>query len=349
VRIHNPKLHLYGSMNSVLITGASGFIGGHLAEALTRRGVHVRCLVRSTSRLERLEPLGAELVVGDVTDPQSLRAAVAGVDTVFHLAGLTCALRRKDLFRVNAQGPEHVARVCAACASPPVHVLVSSIAASGPGLHGGPRVEADRPAPVSYYGRSKLAGELAARSWADRVPTTVVRPGVVFGEYDPGMLPVLKTLRRARLHLNAGLLSPRLSCIYAADLVEILIRAAEQGERLPAHGMDGQGTYFGVSPEYPTYSQLGRMLINDPTERRQAVTLYIPSLIAWMIAGVYEAINYWRGRPDLLNTDKIREALVYSWVCSSDKVRDQLRFRPAQPLAEQLLATARWYREHGWL
>ena len=89
-------------MRRSLVTGSSGFIGSHLVEALRSRGEKVRCLVRGTSRREILERLGVEFAEGDVTRPETLAAAVQGVDVVYNLAGLTCALRAED----------HRARAC---------------------------------------------------------------------------------------------------------------------------------------------------------------------------------------------------------------------------------------------
>jgi dihydroflavonol-4-reductase len=331
-------------LQRALVTGASGFIGGHLTRALVDRGVHVRCLVRPTSNVQRLQLLDIELVQGQVHDLDSVTAALRGVDVVFNLAGLTCALRREELFRVNGEGPATIAAACLGQPTPPLHLLVSSIAASGPAQRGLPRTEQCQPRPVSHYGRSKLAGEDAVRASAADIPATIVRPGIVFGEHDPGMEPLLKTLYRLRLHLNAGLLSPRMSFISVHDLVDVLIRAAERGERLPADAAahySGQGVYFGVVPEYPTYAELGTMLAAGLHEDGRHWTLRIPSPLAWIFAGAHEAVSRLRRQPDIFNTDKIREALVASWVCSAEKTMRQLEFAPSAPLAQQLAETAR--------
>src|SRR4051812_4649385 len=117
-------------MVRALVTGATGFIGGHLVERLARDGAEVRCLVRSRRRATPALRLGASLVVGDVTDPQSLAAAVAGVDVVYHLAGATLAFGAADFRRVNAGGTANLAAACARLATPPVFVYVSSLAAA---------------------------------------------------------------------------------------------------------------------------------------------------------------------------------------------------------------------------
>ena len=149
-------------MGKALVTGASGFIGGQLVRELLARGHDVVGLVRRTAAAEPLQSLGARIVAGDVTVPESLAEAVADVDTVYHLAGAIRARNAADFLRVNANGVSNMLRACRRRISPPTVVLVSSLAAAGPST-GRPRSEEDRATPVSHYGRSKLAGESAAR------------------------------------------------------------------------------------------------------------------------------------------------------------------------------------------
>jgi len=340
-------------MNTVLITGGSGFIGGHLAERLSALGVRTKCLVRASSSRKRLEPCGVECVAGDTTDPDTLRTAMAGVDVVFNLAGLRFALRREDLFRVNGEGPGNVSAACQSLSSPPVHVLVSSIAAAGPATATSILMESDEPRPVSQYGRSKLAGEQATRRFAGSVPTTIIRPGVVFGEYDPGMVVVAKSIRHVGIHLNAGFRSPRLAIIHARDLVEILLAAASSGERLPADpntNTPGMGIYFAACPEHPTYSELGRIMAPELMKNGSGPwNIYVPGSLAYLMGAFNEAVCWFRGKADILSRDKVREGLVASWACSCEKVTKQFGWQPAAALSDQLRATARWYVEQGWI
>src|SRR5262245_13144121 len=119
-------------MVRVLVTGASGFIGQKLIEELLARDEQVSCLVRRTSHTEPLTRLGAQLVYGDVRDPDSVRAAVDGVQMVYHLAGVTRAFRSSEMMETNAEGLRSVAAACAAQRNPPVLLSVSSLAAAGP-------------------------------------------------------------------------------------------------------------------------------------------------------------------------------------------------------------------------
>ncbi|GIW91150.1 MAG: epimerase [Pirellulaceae bacterium] len=339
-------------MPTALVTGATGFIGGHLARHLVERGYRVRCLVRSRLRCGRLEPLGVELSIGDVTDPAGVAAAVEGMDVVFNLAGLTCALSWQQMADVNIRGPAIVAEACAHSSRPPLHILVSSLSAAGPAPLDGCLAETDPPQPISQYGRSKLGGEHEALRYADRVPTTIVRPGVVFGPYDPGMRPVVQSIWRWRLHLNPGSHSPRLSLIHVDDLCRVIIAAAEKGERAPSSSQrPGEGIYFAVGhPQYPTYVELGQMIATGLFDGRRTVrVIRVPTRLAWLIGWTNEGLSRVRRRPDLLNRDKIREGTAPSWVCSGEKIRQQFSFQPAAPLEQQLHEVARWYVEAGWV
>jgi nucleoside-diphosphate-sugar epimerase len=133
-----------------LVTGATGFIGSHLVEALLQKGVQVRCLVRKTSDLSWLKNLPIEVFRGNCNDKASLEEAVKGVDQVFHLAGVTKAVEEKTYFEVNALGTENLIHACLEN-NPRLQkfVYVSSQAAAGPCQNGGKKRESDRCEPVS--------------------------------------------------------------------------------------------------------------------------------------------------------------------------------------------------------
>jgi nucleoside-diphosphate-sugar epimerase len=116
------------------------------------------------------------------------------VVAVYHLAGLVKAIQVRQLYQVNCQGVANVARACAAQITPPTLLVISSLAAMGPSSPQRPRLESDPPAPVSHYGRSKLAGEQAARQWARDAPITILRPPVVFGERDPATYEIFRPI-----------------------------------------------------------------------------------------------------------------------------------------------------------
>ncbi len=340
-------------MLRVLVTGASGFIGSHLVEALVARGDDVTALVREASAIDRLRSLGVALAFGDVTDPAGLRRAVAGQSVVYHLAGLTKTLRTRRFYEVNESGVRNAALACAEQPDPPMLVAVSSLAAAGPSPPRRLRAEGDPAHPVSHYGRSKRAGEKAAEEFADRVPITIVRPPIVFGERDTATLQMFRAVARSRVHLVPGYAPHRFSTIHADDLAALLILAAERGSRLPPRGSNGAhanapGYYFAACDEHPSYYRLGRM-IGEALGRRHTLTIPFAKPVVWTVGGVGQLIGNLRGRPLVMNVDKAREATAGSWACSPQKAHRELGFAVGAPLADRLRQSADWYREQGWL
>ena len=321
-----------------LVTGATGFIGGHLVDGLLAAGRPVRALVRSRARARPLAERGVELVEGDLADVGALREACAEVGEVYHLAAMLRAPWRADFEEVNALGCGNVAAACAAQPEPPVLVLVSSLAAAGPG----PRERDERrPArPVSRYGAAKLAGERAAA--AEGVPLTVVRPPMVLGPGDRSSLRLFRMV--ARGDVVAPGRAP-LALVDVRDLSALLIAAGERGERL--EGSEGKGVYYAAYPEAFSLAELGRR-IAVALGRRPPRAWRIPLPLTWLAAGGGELYGRLRDRPTLLNLDKARELAGGAWCCSAEKAREQLGFRHA-PLDQRLRETVDWYRAEGWL
>lgn len=339
-------------MARVLVTGATGFIGQHLVRRLVERGDRVRCLVR---KLERGRPLVAdslasqvELALGDIQVRESLDGAVAGVETVYHLAGATLPTQRKTFRLVNSQGTRNLAEACARCSPPPTFIYISSLAAAGPSHHC-PRQEKDPPCPVSEYGRSKLGGEQSLRTLAGRLPVTILRPPCVFGPGERFLLKLLQQLRWG-ITLRPGHRCFRLSWIYVADLVEAMILAAERGQRLLPDAVphDETGVYFVAIDETCTVTEFAALL-GEMLDRRNRWDICVPSLLCWLGAYVNDSRTRLFGRTFWLNSDKLREALAGSWICDAGKAKRELGFVCRTDLATGLRATVRWYRDHGWL
>lgn len=339
-------------LRTVLVTGARGFIGVAMVEHLLKQNVHVRCLLRNKDEPGDLRSLDVECVEGNIRNYQSMVPAVEGSDVVIHLAGLVSALKPQEMMRTNRCGTANVAKACAMASSNPIHVLVSSIAASGAAERGGVRTENDPPAPVSIYGRSKLAGEKAAAKWSSIVPTTIVRPGIVFGERNREMLPMFYSIDRFHLHPHPNLHSMPLSVIYVHDLAELIWQAALRGERIqPAATTKeerAKGIYFACAEEHPSYANFGR-LVGSALDREPVIVVPLIRPLPWIVGTVNEWISRVRNKSHSLNSDKIREASVSSWACSPERARTVLGFDTHRPLLNQLRETANWYREHRWL
>jgi nucleoside-diphosphate-sugar epimerase len=322
---------------TALITGASGFVGGHLAERLAGDGWQVRAMVRATSDTARLRALGAELHTGGLDDVDALADAASGADAVFHLAALTTAPDEATFRRVNAEGTRNVARAVArAEARPRRLVYLSSYAACGPAVDGRPRRVDDPPAPLTAYGRTKLEGEAAAREAEGAgVELVVLRAPAVYGPGDRAFLPVYRLARFALAPVPTGP-ERRVHVIYVHDLVTALANAAA----VPP------GTYAVAEPvahPYPALlDQIGRAVRGGAPFH-----LPIPAGVLRAAGSLAERFGGWVGGTGVFSREKADEMLAEAWVCDLAGSHDLLP--AATPLARGTDETARWYRTQGWL
>jgi len=325
----------------ILVTGATGFVGRHVADELARTGRRVRCLVRPATDASELERAGYAIVRGEVLDQGSLDAAVRGADAVVHVAGLIAARSFREMRRVNEEGVGRLAAACSRAPAPPRRfVLISSLAAAGPSRRGRPVREEDPPRPVSRYGVTKLLGErAAARTLPASIPLTVIRPPAVYGPFDRGIHGFFDAAARGVL-LRVGTRPRRVSIVHGADLAAG-IRLALDADRAAGR------TYFVADPAPYAIDDLIARIAAAVGGRTRRVRVPDPVLRA---AGVLaEEIARWRGATPLFSRDKAREFLAEGWVCDPRRAMDELGWRPARTLDEGLAATARWYRERGWI
>lgn len=333
-------------MASILVTGATGFIGRQLVWTLLAEGHRVSALVRDPTRAQDLLPAQVELRVGDVLDRESLKRAVQDVEQVHHLASLLKMPWHPDFGTVNAEGTRRVAEASAGAANPPRLVVVSSLAAAGPSLEGQPRDEATPAAPISRYGRVKLDAEEAALGFADRLPITIVRPPMVYGPHDRSALSLYRTASRG-LHFVPTWSLSRVSMIHVEDLTRALSVIGARGEVFQPGGAVGHGVYYVAHQDRPLYGELGAMIAEAMNWRAPHV-VRLPFPLTWLAALGSELLARLRDRPTLLNLDKAKEARAGSWTCSAEKLQRELGFEP-EAVTTRLASTGAWYTEQGWL
>jgi nucleoside-diphosphate-sugar epimerase len=312
----------------VLLTGATGFVGGHVARVLVEAGYEVVCGVRAASDLRWISGLDVERVPLDLGGrPEDLSRAVQNAGMIVHAAGITRARRAADYYSVNAGGTDKLA-AAALAAGVRRFVLISSLAARGPDGCAGP---------ASAYGRSKLEAEARLRSLDDRMEAVVLRPAAVYGPRDTDLLPLFRMARAGWLPVppGAGSLQP----VYAEDVARAVLAAARQPASFGPFPVAESGRYAWKDVAAGLEKALGR------TVR----TVRLPAT-AFILAG---RTAEWAARPfsavPIFDERRARDLAVHTWTCDTSLTERALGWRSEVPLPEGLGRTARWYRRAGWL
>ncbi|WP_306549730.1 NAD(P)-dependent oxidoreductase [Desulfobulbus sp.] len=322
------------------VTGATGFIGSHLVEALVQQGAQVRCLVRNTSPLGWMKDLPVEFVVGDCRDQQSLRQAVQDVDLVFHLAGATMAVKEQTFFEVNGLGTQNLVQACIENKTRlKKFIYLSSQAAAGPCLSDGKKQESDPCEPVSPYGKSKLLGEQLALSQAHELPLLILRPCAVYGPRDKGFLTVFKCLSKNIKPCLADH-DQYISMCYVEDLVRAMLLAAGTPTE--------SGEIFFVSDGHDYRMEEIGDIFEQALEKR-ALKLRLPQQLLPGVGFIAECFAKVTGKPSIMSRGKVREIRCKNWLCDITKARVILGFEPRIALARGSALTAAWYRKENWL
>ncbi len=324
----------------VLVTGANGFVGSHLVEALLAAGYRVRCLVRRTSDLTFIRDLPVEWAYGDVARGEGLEAACDGVDAVCHFAGATKARDRETYFRVNAEGTRHLLAACER-AAPQMRrfIYASSIAAAGPSPDNHPIDESFPPQPLTHYGRSKLQGEQFCHEYANRLPVVILRPSAVYGPRERDIYFYFQMVNRG-VKLLPGSGGPRLSFIFVHDLVSLVLRVLEDDRAV------GQ-TYFVAGGQDCDLQEVSDFVAAALSKR--TVRIVLPGWLLPLFAALAGLPARLTGQPALLNDQKLIELRQRYWTCSAEKARRELGFEAQYSLETGVRLTAQWYRENGWL
>lgn len=325
---------------NVLLTGASGFVGSHILDHLRTADIPVRLLLRTSSDTTFIRDHlpHAETVRASFEDPAALRRALAGITHVIHCAGATKALTPAGLYTANQLATRHLVTAANDAGSVTRFILVSSLAAGGPGTRRNPRQEDAPPEPVSEYGRSKLAGELEVRSGC-RMDSVILRPSAVYGPRDREFLALFRAAR-AGFSPRFGGGRQELSLVAAPDLAAVVVLA------LTAPGVAGL-TLNVAGSEAVTAAELASFVAS--LSGRRTLPLPLPLAALGVVCGLASAWARLSGRATILAHGKVGELRAPGWVADVTRLRSALGPVCLTPLTDGLAATGRWYREAGWL
>ena len=311
-------------MATALVTGATGFVGSHVADVLLEKGWRVLATVRSRSNLRWLEGKPIERI-DDAASP------LPACDVVFHVAGVI----RADTYPEYLAGNRDLAVRVFESARTQRFVHVSSLAVAGPG----DRVDEETPcSPISLYGKSKWEGESEVWKRRDRTAVTVIRPPVVYGPRDFGLYDMYRTVAKGLRPEIGG--RKLISIIHARDLAEGIVRAGEAPEGA------NQRFYLANGETVEVSTLLG--IIQQALGSR-AVRIGIPDRVVRFLGAVVEDVAQLAGKRSMFGRDKALEMTQKAWGCSPAKAERLLQWKARIPLEQGMKETADWYKSQGLL
>jgi nucleoside-diphosphate-sugar epimerase len=323
-----------------LITGATGFIGKHLARTLAEQGRDVRCLVRKTSDTRYLKKLGVELFYGDLLNKDSLKNLVKGVTIVHHLAGEVYSPRNSNYFKINVEGtgnlldaclPENIERF----------IFLSSIQATGPSQKQGILLNEQSPCkPITSYGKSKLEAErlIYKRNKADAFPAVIIRAPMVYG---PGSLKCRSAALFQRINEGKFRLIGKddhlISTCYLDNLIHGILLAEKHKNAIGK-------AYFIADQKTHTLLQISNaiaqeLLVKLPTGRIPIPVAYVMTMILLIPNKIF---NFSR----LFSWDTMRE-ITNDWACNISLIESEMGYKPSIDFKDGVRTTALWFKRIG--
>jgi nucleoside-diphosphate-sugar epimerase len=334
-------------MAKVFVTGANGFIGSHLIEALLERGDEVIGLVRTTSDLRNLRPSFEQfgtrfsLAVGDLCDPTSLNIDFRDIEYVYHLGAVLLGKTETEFSSANVDGTRNILEMVNKGRIERFRrfLFTSSLAAAGPSADGGPIDERRERKPVSWYGKSKRDAEDIVAEYAGQgLPVTIVRPAAVYGERERDISTGTFPIVQLGLRPKAGFKKKRLSMIYVGDLVRAIIAAAE------SDSTTGK-TYFLSDPRAYSHQEFISTIAAGMNKRFLLPLLPVPFFAFYLMAILSEWLHHFsRGRPRLTR-DKVRELRQQFWVASPAAAEEDFGWSSQISLREGLDRAVRSWRD----
>lgn len=328
--------------SSVLITGASGFLGGHLTRMLIEQGVTPRVLMRSDKRVIDFPLSQVERCAGDLRDVDAIRKSMAGVEVVYHCAALVKSSGRKeDFFDVNVQGTEHLLN-SARDNGVKRFVHVSSVTVYGPGQKTIIREDDEYdpfPQQRGYYTGSKIEADRLALQFgrAHAFPVTVIRPGIIYG---PGAKPFFARLYhnlKGKAQVIIGTPNALLPLVFVESVAEALLYAGQQRD-------DVMHVYNIVDGAILQEDLLQR---HSETIEKKTRTIYLPPSLVSLGARFLESVYALRGKgAPALSRYRIRRA-CQSLAHDTTKARTELGWRPVVSLPQGLDQTWQWWQQQN--
>ena len=328
---------------SILITGASGFIGSFIVEEALSRGFEVWAAVRKSSSHQFLKDERIHFIELNLSSQEALHQQLAGhqFDYVVHAAGVTKCLDKRDFFRINTEGTKHLVSALLALRMPLRRfVYISSLSIMGAIREQQPYEEireSDTPRPNTAYGESKLLAE----QWLDTqpIPYIILRPTGVYGPRERDYFMMAKSIQ-SHTDFTVGFQQQDITFVYVSDVVQAVFLALEKGKTGRRYFLSDGEVYQSAA-----FSNYIRRELGNPWWIRITAPLWLLRVITF----VGEYVGRLTGKVTALNNDKYYIMRQRNWRCDITPARQELGYEPQVKLEEGVRRSIKWYRENGWL
>lgn len=328
-------------MSIVVLTGATGFVGSHLADHLLQKGYEVHCIVRKNSNLQWLHNKKVHCHDVGLTQTAPLQNIVQQAEYIYHVAGTVRGITVQDYYDGNVTPTFHLLEAAKNYGKRLKNmVIISSLAAAGPSIASQPLTEKDVARPISWYGASKWQQEQLCHQYMDTLPLTIIRPPAVYGPRETDIFLIIKAAQKG-IMLQVGLVGrQQLSLVHIRDLVEGMSMAAE-------HRLAVGQTFFMGSIRHYTLEDMQQYI--EQALGKKILRIRLPN---WAIHSAARAATYWASHtqhPSILSLDKAKELTAEAWTCSSEKAAQLIGYNPKISLPIGIAETIAWYKKAGWL
>jgi len=316
---------------TILVTGATGFIGSHLIDELLKKKEKVRILIRKLNKDEKLKQHGLEICSGSLENIDSLTEATKDVKTVYHLAAMLGGpdVTYRQLYNTNVIGTENLIKACVKN-NVKRFIYISSVAAMGPAKHMAD--EKTKCSPVTDYDKTKYFSELAVKK--SGLDWTIIRPTMVYGPGEIRNKAKMFRLIQKGIFFIIGNGKNLMSLVYVGNLVKGIVLAGKSKNAV-------RQTYILLDKKNYTMNEFVEAIARNENVK---MPIHLPLFIAYIGALFFKALGFFKV-PQLLSKDRIKNLTVGRSFDISKAVKE-LGYSPKIGLDEGVKRTVQWYKEN---
>lgn len=322
---------MHNSRHMLLVTGATGFIGKNLIPELVKLS-NIRILARRTSNIHTFKGLkNLEICYGSLENIEEIAEALKDIEIVIHCAARTVGKNFIEYYRTNTLGTKNL--IEAVAQKKKKIIYLSSYAACGISVGKTPVDETTKPNPISFYGLSKKLAEAIIK--ASGLNFIILRPPAVYGPNEMELFKYIKLLNYGLCPI-AGFGEKYINLIYIEDLVQLLVKIIKEG-------IFNNRVYFVSDGKCYSFSEVVDEIAKI-LNKKHLLKIYIPEPVA-LFCGLLNDL-FLPEKKRFVSRDKVKELARECWVCSNERLTQELGFTPGYSLKEGMQRTINWYRKN---